>query len=511
MKLTIGRKLFVYTSSILVVVLLMTFLVLERHQARQWEEYLLAQSQSFARFATPEVLKLFRGQFQSGDNRAVRQVTELLAFNQDLVQFSLHAPEGRVLFQSSRYPTFQTLEIPKNVLELSSARLAGDDLNATTRRLEGDHRVLDLLVPAFGPTGAKVLSARYLISYDRVDRRLLEVREWFAVIAVTALSISLLLAAIVARRFTRPLKELTQGVRAIGDGDLHTQIPIVRNDEVGVLATAFNDMAASLGTSRSELTETNQRLRHANSELRDIQAQLLRSERLAAIGQLAAGVSHEIDNPVGIILGYAELLFDDLDPDDDRREDVQAIIDECRRCRRITGGLLGLARTAPEEVLPVDLVDLIESVFETLRPQKLFRDIQLNLYAEDSLPVVSGDTDRLRQVLVNLFLNGAQAMQGEGRLEVSLTQQNNSLVALIRDTGPGIPAGMEESIFQPFVTTKGAEEGTGLGLPLCRKLIEDHGGQLELESVESGACFRLALPQYFREKSFDKASSDSLG
>jgi signal transduction histidine kinase len=511
MKLTIGRKLFVYTSSILVVVLLMTFLVLERHQAKQWDEYLLSQSQSFARFATPEVLKLFRGRFQSGDSQAVRQVTEFLAFNQDLVQFSLHAPEGRILFQSGRYPAFHTLEIPQKVLELSAASLESDELSATTRKLQENHRILDLLIPAFGPTGAKILSARYLLSYDRVDRRLVEVRARFAVIAVIALSVSLLLAAIVARRFTRPLEELTEGVRAIGGGDLQTQIPVVRNDEVGVLANAFNDMAASLGASRSELTETNQRLRQANSELRDMQAQLLRSERLAAIGQLAAGVSHEIDNPVGIILGYAELLYDELDADDSRREDVQAIIDECRRCRRITGSLLGLSRTAPEEVLPVDMVKLIEGVFATLRPQKLFRYIQMTLHKEDSLPVVSGDADRLRQVLVNLFLNGAQAMQGEGTLDVFLKQQQEILVILVRDNGPGIPAGMEESIFQPFVTTKGSDEGTGLGLPLCRKLIEDHGGHLELERVSAGACFRLALPRFPREKSFDKASGDSLG
>jgi len=511
MKLTIGRKLFLYTSALLVVVLLTTFLVLERNQARQWEGYLLEQSLSFARFATPEVLKLFRGQFQNGDRDTVQHVVEFLSFNQDLVRFSLFAPGGRALFRSPPFPAFADLKIPRDWLHIEPERLQQRSLSSRTRRLPDGHRVLDLLVPAHGPTGARVLTARYLVSYDRVDRRLFEARQRFALIAVGALLVSLVLAAVAARRFTRPLKLLTDGVRAIGEGELQTRFPQERNDEIGELAGAFNQMVASLGASRSALTETNRQLRRANEELRDIQAQLLRSERLAAIGQLAAGVSHEIDNPVGIILGYAELLNDDLAPGDPRREDVKAIIEECRRCRRITGGLLGLARSAPDEVLPVALAPLVTSVFDSLRPQKLFRDIRLEFAAEGDLPSVQGDPDRLRQVFVNLLLNAGQAMGGRGCVTVSGTASGKKLVVQVQDDGPGIPSGMEEAIFQPFVTTKGKEEGTGLGLSLCRKLIEDQGGQLELVSSAAGACFQLVLPVANGEKYFDNGSADSLG
>ncbi|ORJ62857.1 sensor histidine kinase [Geothermobacter hydrogeniphilus] len=523
MKMTIGRKLFLYTSSLLVVVLLATFLLLERNQSRQWEEYLQEQSFSFARFATPEVLKLFRGQFQDGDRQTIEHIGEFLSFNQDLIRFSLYAPGGRILFQSQRFPAFRDLDIPDDWQALSPERLQQGELSSMTRRLPDGRRVLDLLVPAHGPTGARMLTARYLVSYDRVDRRLVEARQRFALIAICALGVSLLLAAVAARRFTRPLKILTEGVRAIGEGDLQTRIPMERNDEIGALAAAFNQMVAGLAASRSALTETNRQLRRANDELRDMQEQLLRSERLAAIGQLAAGVSHEIDNPVGIILGYAELLCEDLPADDPRREDVLAIIEECRRCRRITGGLLGLARTAPDEVLPVDLAALVSSVLESLQPQKLFRRVDLELQAAPQLPAISGDPDRLRQVFVNLLLNAAQAMGGCGRVVVTLGIEEESLVARVHDNGPGVPPGMEESIFQPFVTTKGCEEGTGLGLSLCRKLIEDQGGRLELAAADAGACFKLIFPLYGRdrqsssgdrpgeEKNFDKASADSLG
>jgi len=511
MKMTISRKLFLYTSALLVVVLLTTFLMLERNQSRQWEEYLLEQSQAFARFATPEVLKVFRGQFQDGTQHTPHNVTEFLSFNQDLVQFSLYSPGGRILFQSSRFAAFSDLPIPVSWQSLPEDRLQRTTLSSETRPLPNGHRVLDLLVPAHGPTGARVLTARYLISYDRVDRRLVDARQRFGLIAVGALLVSLLLAAGVARRFTRPLKVLTDGVRAIGEGELQTQVPMDRNDEIGALGGAFNQMVASLGASRSALTETNQQLRQANDELRDMQAQLLRSERLAAIGQLAAGVSHEIDNPVGIILGYAELLCEDLAAEDPRREDAQAIIEECRRCRRITGGLLGLARTAPDEVLPVDLAPLVSSVFESLQPQKLFREVDLELLTEGDLPTISGDSDRLRQVFVNLLLNAAQAMGGVGRVQVSAAVKNEAMVIRVHDDGPGVPVGMEETIFQPFVTSKKKEEGTGLGLSLCRKLVEDQGGQLELAAVVSGACFQLVFPVPAEEKYFDKASANSLG
>lgn len=511
MKLTIGRKLFLYTSALLVVVLLTTFMVFERNQSRQWEEYLLEQNLSFARFATPEVLKLFRGQFQNDHQPTSHGVEEFLSFNQDLVQFSLYAPGGRVLFQSHRFPEFSDLTIPQDWTRLSVQRLNKDDLSSETRSLKNGRRILDLLIPAHGPTGARVLTARYLISYDRVDRRLLEARQHFAFIAIGALLVSLVLAAVAARRFTRPLKVLTEGVRAIGEGELKTHILMERRDEIGTLAGAFNQMVTSLSASRSALTETNRQLRQANDDLRDMQAQLLRSERLAAIGQLAAGVSHEIDNPVGIILGYAELLRDDLTAADPRREDALAIIEECRRCRRITGGLLGLSRTAPDEVLPIDLESLIESVFVSLRPQKLFRQVELSLHPGAALPSISGDPDRLRQVFVNLLINAAQAMDGQGRVQVAPKAEQGRLVVRIHDNGPGVPSGMEEKIFQPFVTTKEKDEGTGLGLSLCRKLIEDQGGQLDLVATASGACFELVFPLGLREKYFDKPSADSLG
>lgn len=495
MTIDLGKKLFFYTGCTLVAVLLTTFLVLERHQAGQWEEYLRSQSVSFARFATPELLKFFRGEFPPSNGQDLRDVYDFLGFNRQLIRFSLYSPGGRELFVSPHFPDFIDLEPLVESGGDLPGRLSGGQVSLEVLSLPAGGRALDVVAPAFGPTGKQVLAARYLVSFDLVDARVREMRTTFFRIALGTVVGSLILAALVARRFTRPLKELTEGARAIARGDLATQISVHSRDEIGTLACAFNDMAVSLSGSRSELQTKNAALTRANADLQEIQDQLIRTERLAAVGQLAAGVSHEIDNPVGIILGYAELLLEDLDEEDPRREDVAAIIDECKRCKRITGGLLGLARTTSARCQPIDLNALVRGTLDSLRPQKLFKGVDVRFTPAPQLPPVSGDADRLRQVLVNLALNAAQAMNAQGRLEVSLRRQGPVVQIMVADSGPGIGEGLRERIFEPFFSTKPRGEGTGLGLSVCRRLIEENGGQLTAAAASGGGAeFCIELP-----------------
>ncbi len=508
-RLSLVQKLFLYTSGTLVVLLLATLAFLERNQARQWDDYLQAQSIAFARFATPELLKLFRGTFPPPHLDELGQLNEFLGINRDLVEFELISPGGRLLYRSPRFTAFADLDLSS--LDDGKEEVPGPAVSARTRLLPGGHRLLDLVTPAFGPTGAQVLAVRYLISYDSVDARLAGVRWYFLRVGLGAVFGSLVLAALVARRVTRPLLELTAAAHAVARGELQTRLPVRSGDEIGVLAGAFNRMGESLAASRGELTEKNAALLRANEELRQMQEHLLRSERLAAIGQLAAGVSHEIDNPVGIILGYAELLYEDLAEGDPRRDDVRAIIEECKRCKRITGGLLGFARSASGPVAALALKPLVEQTLESLRPQKLFREVELRLLAPQA-PQLVGDADQLRQVLVNLLLNAAQAMGGRGTVTVTLRREEDRVLLEVADTGPGVPPELRERIFEPFFSTKRSGEGTGLGLAVCRKLVEEHGGRLTLvETTAGGASFRIELPLAPPEKSFDNPSADSLG
>jgi signal transduction histidine kinase len=509
MRVTLGKKLFLYTSCSLVLLLLVTFFILERNQARQWEDHLHAQSLAFVRFATPELLKLFRGAFPPQQDETLVKVSEFLAFNRDLAGFSLFSPGGRMLYRSPLFGSFADRNLYESLRERTADDYALTEPRLHTLVLPGGGRVLELTAPAFGPTGGQVLAVRYLISYDSVDRRLAEMRDYFLRIALSTLVCSLPLVALAARRVTRPIKKLTERARAVARGDLESRIHIRNRDEIGVLATAFNDMSESLSVSRTELTDKNRALIQANADLHRIQEQLIRAERLAAIGQLAAGVSHEIDNPVGIILGYAELLQADMAEDDDRRQDVEAIIAECRRCRRITGGLLGLARSGPVRRELVNIGELVAGTVSSLRPQKLFKGIATQISAAQPLPPILVDPDQIRQVLVNLLLNAAQAMEGDGDLVVILGLEEKQVVLYVDDSGPGVSEELQSRVFDPFFSTKGTGEGTGLGLSVCRKLMEDQGGVISVgRSPAGGARFRLAFPLADAEKCFDNCRDD---
>ena len=495
MRTSLGKKLLVYTGSIVAFLLIVTFMVLERNQAQAWEDYLFNQSLSFARLATPELLKRFRGSFPPDEPADIADMHEFLGLNRDLVQFSLVSATGRRLYTSSAFADFPGLDLQSFDHQDLSARLAAERTTRVTHRLPDGSRLLDLIEPAFGPTGQQVVSVRYLISYDSIDARMQETRRHFIAIAIAALLGCLALVSLVARRITRPIAHLTDGALSLARGELETRIAAESRDELGSLAQAFNHMAESLAANRAELTRKNEALSTVNDHLQSMQEQLLRSERLAAVGQLAAGVSHEIDNPVGIILGHAELLLDDLPQGDPLRDDVSAIIEECRRCKRITGGLLGFARSPEGHRDRVDLNRLVDETVTSLWPQKLFKGIDLQTDYPDEECHVTGDADQLRQVLVNLLLNAAQALDGTGQLQVSLERQSVHALLHVDDSGPGIPEKDRERVFQPFFSTKAQGEGTGLGLPLCRKLVESQGGEIVVRQAPiGGARVSVLLP-----------------
>ncbi|MBW2689881.1 MAG: HAMP domain-containing histidine kinase [Deltaproteobacteria bacterium] len=495
MRTGLGKKLLLYTGGIVALLLVVTFMVLERNQAQAWEDYLFNQSLSFARLATPELLKRFRGSFPPDEPDDIADMHEFLGLNRDLVQFSLVSATGRRLYLSNAFENFPDLNLQPLDSEDLSVRLAAGRTTMITHKLPGGRRLLDLIEPAFGPTGQQVVSVRYLISYDSIDARMQETRRHFVMIAVAALLGCLVMVSLIARRITRPIASLTDGARSLARGELETRIIAESRDELGTLAQAFNDMAESLAANRAELTHKNEALSEANEHMQSMQEQLLRSERLAAIGQLAAGVSHEIDNPVGIILGHAELLLEDLKEDDPLCDDVAAIIDECRRCKRITGGLLGFARSPEGHHDRVDLNQLVEETVASLRPQMLFKDLDLKVDLLNEALFVTGDADQLRQVMINILLNAAQSLQGAGCLQVSLVKQSDHALMNVDDNGPGIPEADRERVFQPFFSTKAHGEGTGLGLPLCRKLVEAQGGEIYVHQAPlGGARLSVSLP-----------------
>jgi len=218
---------------------------------------------------------------------------------------------------------------------------------------------------------------------------------------------------------------------------------------------------------------------------------------------MASGVAHEINNPLAGILIYAELLKEDLKDNPQHLKDIQEVIDQTLRCKKIVSELLEFSRQSVGKVSTFDLEVMIDKTLSILINQAIFQDIEVNVDIESGIPEIVGDMGQLQQVFTNLVINAADAMEGKGRLDIEgrYDAGTNLFTIRIRDTGPGISKELRDKIFDIFFTTKPVGKGTGLGLSISKKIIELHGGSLVVESPASGGtAFIVELPLGFVEQ-----------
>ena len=230
-----------------------------------------------------------------------------------------------------------------------------------------------------------------------------------------------------------------------------------------------------------------------------LEEQLTRTEKLAALGQLAAGVAHEINNPLGGILVFSYLLLEDLEKDRPERAQVEKIVREATRCKDIIQGLLEFSRHMPSKMVPLDINALLEEVISLVGNHLLFQNIRLVRKFPPRLPPILGDKSRLEQVFINLLMNGGEAMKGEGKLTVStaLSPGGDQIYLSFKDTGPGIPETYLSRLFDPFFTTKEVGQGVGLGLSISYGIIQKHLGRIYVdETGPAGTTFVIELPVY---------------
>lgn len=244
-----------------------------------------------------------------------------------------------------------------------------------------------------------------------------------------------------------------------------------------------------------ELEVSHKELQQAHHELEQAHQQLIRTEKLASIGQLAAGVAHEINNPLGTITIFSHMMMKSLEEDDPRREDLQMVIEESARAKEIVKGLLSFARETVLKPGMINLNAIIDDVFGLIQNQSLFFNVTLKKELDPLLPTMFVDAAQLKQVFLNIILNGAQAMEGAGELRVrtKLLQDRKRVEIAVTDTGPGIPEETLNKLFDPFFTTK--ERGTGLGLAIAYGIIDRHGGTIDVRSeIGVGSTFIMTLP-----------------
>jgi signal transduction histidine kinase len=346
---------------------------------------------------------------------------------------------------------------------------------------------------------------------------------------------------LLSRVLVTPLKELIQLTQKISEGDFSQKIEVTSKNEIGQLISSFNRMIERLKENQENLDNHLKSLESANKQLKQAQEELIRTEKLASIGRFAAGVAHEVGNPLGAILGYASILQKNGIDREESKDYLKRIEKEIERINRIVRELLEFSRPSTFEIRDVETNKVLENSISLLSYQKNFRNIQTQLNLQQNLPMVKGDESQLSQVFINIILNGIDAMPDGGILEIKTEEhivedlfpsrlevpygrrrrgdpsesdyfrlrkpdllssllikfsKGDHLVKIrISDTGVGIKKEDLERIFDPFFTTKSPDKGTGLGLSISLRIVESMGGEIKVESeVGGGSTFELYFP-----------------
>lgn len=297
---------------------------------------------------------------------------------------------------------------------------------------------------------------------------------------VVAFFISFRLGQSIIRR----IRILKQATEAISSGNLEYQLPPGRSSGFDMLDEAFNNMARSLKDRDDRLQKAFHRI--------------TRTERLASLGQMAAGVAHEINNPLGGILLYSNLVLEEMESGHPLRDNMEKIIYQTNRCKKIVQNLLDFARTPSGDMRPISINDVATTSLNLVKDQSMFLGITVKHDLSQQLPLIMGDSSRLEEVFLNLFINASDAMEGRGVLTISTwLSSTNAVKVSISDTGKGIDRLYLPHIFEPFFTTKDPGQGTGLGLSITYGIIQKHNGFIDVDSEPGkGTTFIITLPAY---------------
>lgn len=322
------------------------------------------------------------------------------------------------------------------------------------------------------------------ISMKKTDLKVAENRRFLIysalfIIVVVGLGITLLFTF----QVNRPVRQIVRTMGEVERGDLSVRVHLPRRDELGAIGRSLNSMIEQLDSSRREIEAY-----HTD--------QLIRAERLASIGELAASVAHEIKNPLAGISGAVQVLAEDYAPDDSRREVATQVLNQCTRMDKTIRDLLDYAQPLKAELSAVDLNEVLERSLFIAIPNPAKSPVRVQRRLGERLPEVIGDAKLFEQVFLNLLLNAIQSMPDGGDLLVktSVRQGEKPMIEVeVRDTGGGIPEEIREKIFSPFYTTR--TRGTGLGLPISRKILGQHGGRITFRSEEGkGTVFLVEIP-----------------
>ncbi|MCB1025349.1 MAG: HAMP domain-containing protein, partial [Acidobacteria bacterium] len=322
-------------------------------------------------------------------------------------------------------------------------------------------------------------------------------RRYIVFSLISALVPNLLLVLLIVRTISRPLQRITLAAVNVTKGDYGAEVKLRKsNDEIGLLSESFNEMSRKMATDIEELRRLND--------------QLIRSEKLAAMGTLSAGVAHEVNNPLASISSLIQMMQKDQSLNEGSRDKLKLIATQISRIKRVTGDMMNFARIRPAAKTAVNANDIIDASLRLANFDKNFQQLKVIRDLAEDLPDVFADPGQLQQVLLNLFLNAKDAMPDGGELLVRTGSDAKSIDIEIIDQGTGIDNSDLKKVFDPFFTTKQTDKGNGLGLAVCYGIITAHDGKIDVSPNEGkGTRFVISLPITNNRNDVQELVSDS--
>lgn len=306
-------------------------------------------------------------------------------------------------------------------------------------------------------------------------------RRYLTFSVIAALVPNLLLVLLIVRTISRPLRRITLAAVEVAGGRYGATVDEDSNDEIGLLAASFNEMSLKMADDIEKLKKLNE--------------QLVRTEKLAAMGTLSAGVAHEINNPLASISSLVQMLQTKQTLDDETQEMLRLVQTQISRITGVTRDMLNFSKARPATRSAVDVNQILETALRLASFDKSFQKLRLVKKLDEELPKLLADSDQLQQVFLNLLLNARDAMKDGGELEIKTESRDEEIAIEIADTGTGIAPENAKQIFDPFFTTKPTGKGTGLGLAVCYGIVTAHGGKIEAAPNNgSGTRFVVSLP-----------------
>jgi len=461
--------------------LLLTWFLLSIISFKTAEKDLLAAKRSHAVTA----LKLFLAVIPEQFNRyAIDRVVPVLSAEPDFA--------GILLVDLGGVPLYRQGE--ERAIDAALQETLRTGVSRSAMAAQGEHLLTYAPLMRDGRING---AARLAMSLGSERARLARSRTLFIGYFILDFILLLGLGAFILRRIVvSPLERLLKATERVIDGDYSHPVHLPGSREIAGLADSFNLMQQALKGRRDEVESHLRSLEDANRALQEARLETIRSEKMASVGLLAAGMAHEIGAPLAGIIGYSGILTEELANDPEKSDYLRRIAADAGRIDRLVRDLLNYARPVKPEIERINVKVFLEDLLAMLERQGAFKLIEPSFAADNDLPTLYLDRHQLMQVLMNLVMNARDAMPDGGRIAISAAAgEGESLLLTVEDSGEGIQPEHIEKIFEPFFTTKEPGRGTGLGLAIAARLVESFGGRIEVASEPGrGTKFSLRLP-----------------